>query len=349
MKHPIITLLLALSQPCYLCVLNNFPHRGCKLEARPPEGRSESHSTLAYTILCTFTPLFCFVLLCFALFPIQFGSRSPSPRQSMSRTTEHVGHWEALETWLSIVTDSLLPKAAETLIHQTYDQLDDNIKSLMGQNPSHSYSHKELDKITGSLSHTLITTLKLSDKHTAQLQQELTCAQRHIEQLELEPQERQEGPDEVEQGVEEEINRLKETLAATTQKIEQIKEDYADRSVKLQYAEQLLEKAKADFRDKKCRIKALEAHLDESRNEISRLTQQLDYFIEECESFQEELKHTYELRCELSRTRHVSTSPLPSRPGSLVPGLTHEQNVEGVVLKHSPAPSEELYLMTKPK
>ncbi len=169
----------------------------------------------------------------------------------MSRTTEHAGHWEDLETWLSIVTDSLLPKAAETLIHQTHDQLDDNIKSLMGQNPSHSYSHKELDKITGSLSHTLITTLKLSDKHAAQLQQELTCAQRHIEQLELEPQERQEGPDEVEQGVEEEINRLKETLAATTPKIEQIKEDYADRSVKLQYAEQLLEKAKADFRDKK--------------------------------------------------------------------------------------------------
>ncbi len=32
--------------------------------------------------------------------------------------------------------------------------------------------------------------------------------------------------------------------------MEQIKEDYADRSDKLQYSEQLLEKAKADFRDK---------------------------------------------------------------------------------------------------
>ncbi len=51
--------------------------------------------------------------------------------------------------------------------------------------------------------------------------------------------------------------------------MEQIKEDYADRSDKLQYAEQLLEKAKTYFRDKNSKIKALEAHLDESRNEIN--------------------------------------------------------------------------------
>ncbi len=146
----------------------------------------------------------------------------------MSRTTEHVGHWEDLETWLSVVTDSLLPKAAEALKHQTQDQLNDDITSLMAQDPSQSYTHKELAKITGSLSHTLIATLKLSDKHGAQLQQELARAQRRIEQLELEAQERQEGPDEVEQGTEEEINRLKETIAATTQEVEQVKADYAD-------------------------------------------------------------------------------------------------------------------------
>ncbi len=78
-------------------------------------------------------------------------------------------------------------------------------------------------------------------------------------QLELEAQEQQEVTDEVEQGTEEEINRLKETLAATSHEMEHIKEDYADRADKLQYAEQLLEKAKADFRDKNSRIKALEA------------------------------------------------------------------------------------------
>ncbi len=107
----------------------------------------------------------------------------------MSHTTEHVGHWEDLETWLSVATDSLLPKAAETLKYQTQDQLDDNIIGLVGQEPSQSYSHKELANITGSLSHTPIATLKLSDKHTAQLQQELTRAQRRIMQLELENQE----------------------------------------------------------------------------------------------------------------------------------------------------------------
>ncbi len=76
----------------------------------------------------------------------------------------------------------------------------------------------------------------------------------------------------MEQGAEEEINRLKETLAATSHEMEQIKEDYADRADKLQYAEQLLEKAKADLRDKNSRIKVLEAHLDGSRKENSRLT-----------------------------------------------------------------------------
>ncbi len=89
----------------------------------------------------------------------------------------------------------------------------------------------------------------------------------------------------MEQGAEEEINRLKETLAATSHEMEQIKEDYADRADKLQYAEQLLEKAKADLRDKNSRIKVLEAHLDGSRKEISCLTRQLDYFKEEYESF----------------------------------------------------------------
>ncbi len=52
-----------------VCVLNHFPHRGYKLEARPPEDHSRreshssvTHSTLAYTIHFTFTPLFCFAL-----------------------------------------------------------------------------------------------------------------------------------------------------------------------------------------------------------------------------------------------------------------------------------------------
>ncbi len=79
----------------------------------------------------------------------------------------------------------------------------------MRQDPSQNYSHKELAKITGSLSHILIATLKLSDKHAAQRQQELTSAQRRIEQLERGAQVRQEGTDEVEQGAEEEKKQAK--------------------------------------------------------------------------------------------------------------------------------------------
>ncbi len=54
------------------------------------------------------------------------------------------------------------------------------------------------------------------------------------------------------------------------------------------------------------------------------------------ESFQEELKHAYELRYEPSRTGRAPTAPLPSKTGSPVPGLTREQKTEGVVIKHSP-------------
>ncbi len=117
----------------------------------------------------------------------------------------------------------------------------------------------------------------------------------------------------MEQGAEEEINRLKETLAATTQEMEQVKADYADRSKKLQYAEQLLEKAKADFRDKNGRIKALEAHLDESRNEISRLTRQLDYIKEEL--IVSKRNSSTLTNCAMSRRGHDTHRPHPCRAG----------------------------------
>ncbi len=164
-----------------LCVLNNFYAEATNYK-HPTRGSQTQRITLitsTHYTLHIYTPvgfaLFCFVLLCFALFPIQglcqFGSRSLSPHQN-------------------------IPKAAETLKHQTQDQLDDNIASLMRQDPSQCYSHKELAKITVSLSHTLIATLILSDKHAAQCQQELTSAQRCIEKLEREAQERrhQAGP-----------------------------------------------------------------------------------------------------------------------------------------------------------
>ncbi len=57
------------------------------------------------------------------------------------------------------------------------------------------------------------------------------------------------------------------------------------------------------------------------------------------------MNHAYEP----SRTGRAPTAPLPSRTKSPVPGLTREHKTEGVVLKHSPAPSEELYITTEPE
>ncbi len=158
----------------------------------PPQRttETESHSTLAYTTLCTLHPccfVCVFVLLCFPSKVCVSSVQDPITARTCI-TKQHVGHWEGLEMWLSATTNSILPKAAEALQHQTQDQLDDNITSIMRQDPSQNYNHKELAKITSSLSHTLIATLKLSDKHAAQRQQELTSAQRRIEQLERERQ-----------------------------------------------------------------------------------------------------------------------------------------------------------------
>ncbi|XP_053365770.1 uncharacterized protein LOC128535750 [Clarias gariepinus] len=182
--------------------------------------------------------------------------------------------------FLNVATNSLLPKAAKTLKHQTQDQLDDHLTSLKGQDPSQCYGPNELVKVTGSLSHTLMQQA---------CQQELTRTQRRIKQLELEAQERRKGSDEVEQG-KEKITRLQETLATTAHERKQGKAVYADLSDSLQYEDHLLEKAKADSRDKNDSIRALKTHLDKARNEFSRFMRQLDHIKEESVSVKEELQ-----------------------------------------------------------
>ncbi len=281
----------------------------------------------------------------------------------MYHQPEHVGHWEGLEMWLSATTNSILPKAAEALQHQTQDQLDDNITSIMRQDPSQNYNHKELAKITSSLSHTLIATHpppppKKKKKNPpppppppphnwATTPHNASRSWQAHNDAYWNVKLRYDGrTDEVEQGADEEINRLKETLEATSTNAA-LKEDFADCQTATVCREATRE-GKTDFRDKNSRIKALEAHLAESRNDQPP-TQQLDYVTEESESFQEELKHAYELRQEPSRTGRAPTAPLPSRTKSPVPGLTREHKTEGVMLKQSPAPSEELYITTEPE
>ncbi|XP_026050861.1 uncharacterized protein LOC113037733 [Carassius auratus] len=127
-----------------------------------------------------------------------------------------------------------IPKASDNLRQHTQEQLDANISDIMTEDPYRSYNHKEIAKITGSLSQTLI----------ASLQEELTHAKQRINQLELKARDQQEGSDEVEPGAKEEIERLQETLTTTSRELEQAKAAQDDLVNKLQYAEQLLEKAK---------------------------------------------------------------------------------------------------------
>ncbi|KAL1264158.1 hypothetical protein QQF64_004513 [Cirrhinus molitorella] len=186
-------------------------------------------------------------------------------------------------------------------------------------------------------------------KSQFQLQQELTGAQQRTKQLELEAQDRQEGSDQADSNAKEEITRLQETLATTSQEREQAQSAYAELTSKLQYAEQLLEKAKTNFGDKNGRIKALETHLSEARTETDYLTQQLDHIKEESDSVKDELKLAYELRPRTAKVRRAPASPLPSRAGSPVPGMPCEKRGKGATEKASPTPSEETYLTTKLK
>ncbi len=83
---------------------------------------------------------------------------------------------------------------------------------------------------------------------------------------------------------------------------------------------------------------------------FSRLTRQLDYVTEESERLQENsgMLMNYAVSRQVQGV-HL-TAPPSSRTGiSLFIGPTREPKIEGMVLKHSPAPSEERYITTEPK
>ncbi len=86
------------------------------LKHRPPEDHSHTRIILkiAYTILCTFTPLFYFVLFCLLVSHSRSLSVSvqdfPHPAIKRLAKQKHVCHWEDLETWLSVATDRILHK-----------------------------------------------------------------------------------------------------------------------------------------------------------------------------------------------------------------------------------------------
>ncbi|XP_053089648.1 CAP-Gly domain-containing linker protein 1-like [Pangasianodon hypophthalmus] len=230
----------------------------------------------------------------------------------MPQITDPIAHWEDLEARLSSAMNHLTPKAFELLLLLLIIVI---LRRLLTHDPRQSYSHQELAKITGSLSHILVDQLKLSDKSITHLQQEMTHTQRRIDKLEEKAQYQLKRSEEKEQEAKKEIAKLQETLATTQNEKEEAKAAQKDLADKLQYAKQLLEKAKSEVEDKNAKIKALEGHLEKSRDKVESLTLQLDHTIEEADTIKEELKHAYELTQE---TRSEGAQPRAS------PALTEE-------------------------
>ncbi len=121
-----------------------------------------------------------------------------------------------------------------------------------------------------------MTQLKLSKKHVTHLQKELTCAQRHIDKLEVKVQDKLKASNEREQETTEQVKELQAALTAAQLDQQHATAAQNDLVNRLQYAEQLLEKAKNDISNKNAEISALKDYLERYRTEMDNLTQQLD-------------------------------------------------------------------------
>ncbi len=89
-----------------------------------------------------------------------------------------------------------------------------SLRRFLTQDSSQNNNHEELVKIASSLSYAFTTQLKLSDKHITHLQEELTCAQRRIDKLEVKVQDQLKAPNESEQETTEQVKELQAALTA---------------------------------------------------------------------------------------------------------------------------------------
>ncbi len=103
----------------------------------------------------------------------------------MPQTADPLAKGEEVNTWLRGTTDSLTPKTFELLLFLIIIL---GLRRFLTQDSSQNNNHEELVKIASSLSYAFTTQLKLSDKHITHLQEELTCAQRRIDKLEVKVQ-----------------------------------------------------------------------------------------------------------------------------------------------------------------
>ncbi len=228
----------------------------------------------------------------------------------MPQTADPLAQGEDVNTWLRGTTDSLTPKTFELLLFLIIILV---LRRFLTQDSSQNNNHEELVKITSSLSYAFTTQLKLSDKHITHLQEELTCAQRRIDKLEVKVQDQLKAPNESEQETTEQVKELQAPLTAAQLDQQHAKAAQKDLKNRLQYANQLLEKAKHDISNKNAEISALKDHLERYRIKMDNLTQQLDDTNDQLYMVRRELKHAYEQKQEhRERDPHVHESYQPN-------------------------------------
>ncbi len=264
----------------------------------------------------------------------------------MPQTADPLAKGEDVNTWLRGTTDSLTPKTFELLLFLIIIL---GLRRFLTQDSSQNNNHEELVKIASSLSYAFTTQLKLSDKHITHLQEELTCAQRRIDKLEVKVQDQLKAPNESEQETTEQVKELQAALTAAQLDQQHAKAAQEDLVNRLQYANQLLEKAKHDISNKNAEISALKDHLERYRIEMDDLTPQLDDTNDQLYMVRRGLKHAYAQKQEPKREKPHSASPLLSRAESHVQELVYSERSEGPQPKTSPAFATELFPVNERK
>ncbi len=240
----------------------------------------------------------------------------------MPQTADPLAKGEEVNTWLRGTTDSLTPKTFELLLFLIIIL---GLRRFLTQDSSQNNNHEELVKIASSLSYAFTTQLKLSDKHITHLQEELTCAQRRIDKLEVKVQDQLKAPNESEQETTEQVKELQAALTAAQLDQQHAKAAQEGLVNRLQYANQLLEKAKHDISNKNAEISALNDHLERYRIEMDNLTPQLDDTNDQLYMVRRGLKHAYAQKQEPKREKPHSASPLLSRAESHVQELVYSE------------------------
>ncbi|CAM4610264.1 unnamed protein product [Leuciscus chuanchicus] len=249
---------------------------------------------------------------------------------NMSRASSPAVRREHLATWLEAMMNTFLPKDASKLQHLNQEQLDTELDQLTAQDPSQSYTHKELARITGTLAHLLVAQARLSERSNIDLEQQAAAlklqadeawkdqarTQSRLDQLLLETQNQREKEDTTDPELQKEVERLRnalQDLRLDTDQREQLeREARKELDEKLQQSDALLERAKTELKETDTNARACEKHLQAARAKIGELTLKRDELQDELDTVHAELKHSYRLQSGWNGETHT-TEFLPAR------------------------------------